>query len=51
MITSYKCIGKPRTVYAIQNDIAEVEEILEAEWMVEEDNFRKFLNGLDKAAV
>ena len=30
---------------------AEVEEILEAEWMVGEDNFRKFLNDLEKAYV
>ena len=27
------------------------EEIFETQWMVEEDNFRKFLNGLDKTAA
>ena len=51
MLTSHKWIGKPAKVCIIQDDLAEVEEILEAEWMVEEDNFRKFLNGLDKTAV
>ncbi len=51
MLTSHKWIGKPANVCIIQEDFAEIEEILEAEWMVEEDNFRKFLNGLDKAAV
>ena len=51
MITSHKWNGKPAKVCIIQDDFAEVEEILEAEWMVEEDNFRKFLNGLDKTAV
>ena len=51
MLTSHKWIVKPAKVWIIQDDFAEVEEILEAEWMVEEDNFRKFLNGLDKTAV
>ena len=51
MLTSHKWIGKPAKVCIIQDDFAVVEEILEAEWMVEEDNFRKFLNGLDKTAV
>ena len=51
MITSHKWSGKPGTISVIQDDIAEVESILEAEWMVEEDNFRRFLNGLDKAEV
>jgi len=51
MLTSHKWIGKSAKVCIIQDDFAEVEEILEAEWMVEEDTFRKFLNGLDKAAV
>ena len=51
MITTHKWSGKPSTVCVIQDNFAEVEEILEAEWMVEEDNFRKFLNGLDKTAV
>ena len=51
MLTSHKWIGKPAKVCIIQDDFAEVEELLEAEWMVEEDNFRKFLNGLDKTAV
>ena len=51
MITSHKWKGKPGTVCVIQDDIAEVEAILEAEWMVEEDIFRGFLNGLDKAGV
>ena len=51
MITSHKWSGKPGTICVIQDDIAEVESILEAEWMVEEDNFRRCLNGLDKAEV
>ena len=51
MITSHKWNGKPAKVCIIRNEIVDVEEILEAEWMVEEDNFRKFLNGFDKAMV
>ena len=51
MITSHKWSGKPSTVCVIQYDSAEVEALLEAEWMVEEDNFRKFLNDLEKAYV
>ena len=51
MITSHKWSGKPSTVCVIQDDFAEVEELLEAEWMVEEDNFRKFLSDLEKAYV
>ena len=51
MLTSHKWIGKPAKVCIIQDDFAEVEEILEAEWMVEEDTFRKFFIGLDKTEV
>ena len=35
----------------IEDDLAGIEKILEEEWIVEEDNFRNFLNGLDKATV
>mgnify|MGYP004393901489 CR=1 FL=1 len=35
----------------IEDDFAEIEKILEEEWLVEEDNFRNLLNGLDKATV
>ena len=51
MITTHKWSGKPSTVCVIQDDFAKIEELLEAEWMVEEDNFRTFLNELDKTAV
>ena len=51
MLTSHKWIGKPAKICIIQDDFTKVEEIIDTEWMVEEDNFRKFLNGLNKAAV
>ena len=35
----------------IEDELAEIEKILEDEWIVEEDNFRNLLNGLDKATV
>ena len=35
----------------IEDDLAEIEKILEEEWIVEEDNFRNLLNGLDKVRV
>ena len=35
----------------IEDDLAEIEKFLEEEWIVEEDNFRNLLNGLDKATV
>ena len=35
----------------IEDDLAEIEKILEEEWIVEEDTFRNLLNGLDKATV
>ena len=51
MIASHKWNDMHGTVCVIKDDIAEVEAILEAEWMVEEDNFRNFLNGLNKEVV
>ena len=35
----------------IEDNFAENEKILEEEWLVEEDNFRNLLNGLDEATV
>ena len=35
----------------IEDDLAEIENILEEEWITEEDRFRSILNGLDKATV
>ena len=35
----------------IEDELAEFEKILEEDWIVEEDNFRKLLNGLNKATV
>ena len=35
----------------IEDDLAEIEKILEEELIVEENNFRNLLNGLDKATV
>ena len=35
----------------IEDDLAEIEKVMEEEWIVEEDSFRNLLNGLDKATV
>ena len=35
----------------IEDDLAEIENILEEEWITEEDRFRSIFNGLDKATV
>ena len=35
----------------IEDDLAEIEKILEEEWITEEDRFRSIFNGLDKATV
>ena len=35
----------------IEDDFAEIEKILEEEWITEEDRFRSIFNGLDKATV
>ena len=35
----------------IEDDLAEIENIPEEEWITEEDRFRSIFNGLDKAAV
>ena len=35
----------------IEDDLAEIENILEEEWKTEEDSFRSIFNGLDKATV
>ena len=35
----------------IEDDLAEIEKILEDEWITEEDRFRRIFNGLDKATV
>ena len=35
----------------IEDDLAEIEKILEEEWITEEDRFRNIFNGLDKATV
>ena len=32
----------------IEDDLAEIEKILEEEWITEEDCFRSIFNGLDK---
>ena len=33
----------------IEDDLAEIEKILEDEWITEEDRFRSIFNGLDKS--
>ena len=44
--------GFMRTKQAfIEDDLAEIEKILEEEWITEEDRFRSIFNGLDKATV
>ena len=35
----------------IEDDLAKIENILEEEWITEEDRFRSIFNGLDKATV
>ena len=35
----------------IEDDLAEIEKILEEEWITEENRFRSIFNGLDKATV
>ena len=35
----------------IEDDLADIENILEEEWITEEDRFRSIFNGLDKATV
>ena len=35
----------------IEDDLAEIENILEEEWITEEDRLRSIFNGLDKATV
>ena len=35
----------------IEDDLAEIENILEEEWKTEEDSFRSIFNGLDIATV
>ena len=35
----------------IEDDLAEIEKILEEEWITEEDHFKRILIVLDKAKV
>ena len=35
----------------IEDDLAEIENILEEEWITEEDRFRSIFNGLEKTTV
>ena len=35
----------------IEDDLAEIKNILEKEWITEKDRFRSIFNGLDKATV
>ena len=35
----------------IEDDLAEIKNILEEKWITEEDRFRSIFNGLDKATV
>ena len=35
----------------IEDDLAEIKNIPEEEWITDEDRFRSIFNGLDKATV
>ena len=35
----------------IEDDLAEIEKILEKEWITEVDRFRSIFNGLDKPTI